>query len=84
MPVAQQATSPVEQEAQTLAGYESSVDAARAYMPHDIDTSVVPAIDVDVDGSEVVKMKLPDDVSSLLETAASRLNKGLGGDSSRT
>jgi len=70
---AQQA--PVQQE-------EVSVDlgaAAGGFVPHDLDTSVVPRVDVEADGEDVTKLKLPEDIASYIESMAGKLNEGLGG-----
>ncbi len=53
---------------------------ARGYIPRDIGTDVVPAVGIETDGTDVTKLKLPDDISSYIEGMAEKLNKGLSGE----
>jgi len=46
--------------------------------PKDIDINVIPRIEVEADGEDITKLKLSDDVSSMIESMADKLNKGLG------
>jgi intracellular multiplication protein IcmO len=46
--------------------------------PKDIDINVIPRIEVEAEGEDITKLKLSDDVSSMIESMADKLNKGLG------
>ncbi|MDD2324788.1 MAG: type IV secretion system DNA-binding domain-containing protein [Alphaproteobacteria bacterium] len=83
MPAGQQASSG-DTEAQSLAAHESLAEPSRgSYMPSDLDTSIVPPIDIEVDGEGIVKTSLPADMAAALEMAAGKLNKGLGGETTQ-
>jgi len=64
--------------------YEAQPDAARSYVPQDIDMSVVPLVREEADGLDVTKLKLPADMTAFIEGMADQLNKGLGGKGKRT
>ncbi|MGE4351199.1 MAG: TraM recognition domain-containing protein, partial [Bdellovibrionales bacterium] len=57
--------------------------AARGYMPRDMDTDVVPRVEVEDANADVTKLKLPEDITAYIEKMASKFNKGLGGESSK-
>lgn len=64
---------------------ESSVGGVdtSGFLPHDIDTSIVPRVEVEGDGADITKLKLPDDMAAYIESMAGKLNKGLGSDSTK-
>ncbi|MCL2468609.1 MAG: type IV secretion system DNA-binding domain-containing protein [Alphaproteobacteria bacterium] len=55
------------------------VEIPRGYVPHDIDTAIVPQVELEDEGEDVSKLKLPEDLSAYLENMAEKINKGLGG-----
>lgn len=55
----------------------------RGFMPQDIDTTVVPRIEVESETADVTKLKLPEDITAYIETMATKFNKGLGGETSK-
>ena len=59
---------------------ETSVEIARGYMPKEIDTKVVPKVEVESDATDVTKLKLPDDITAYIESMAAKFNKGLAAD----
>lgn len=67
-------------EAKTAAEVEIPVieqTAPHSYVPPDIDLNVVPSVQVVAESADVTKLQLPDDLASLIENAAQKLNKGL-------
>ena len=67
-------------EAKTEAEVEIPVieqTAPHSYVPPDIDLNVVPSVQVVAESADVTKLQLPDDLASLIENAAQKLNKGL-------
>jgi intracellular multiplication protein IcmO len=56
----------------------SFLDIPRSgYVPRDIDTSVVPKVEVESE-ADVTKLKLPDDITAYIESMATKFNKGFG------
>lgn len=61
----------------------TSGETPRGFVPQDIDMNVVPRVESVKEGTDVTKLKLPENLASIIETAADKLNKGLSeGDNS--
>lgn len=45
--------------------------------PKDIDINVVPRVEVEAEDEDITKLKLPDNISAMIEGMAEKLNKGL-------
>jgi hypothetical protein len=57
--------------------------AQGGFVPHDLDTNVIPRVEVEGEGEDITKLKLPDDMAAYIEGMADKFNKGLGSDADK-
>jgi hypothetical protein len=70
------ATAPKTEE-NVLPATSTAVETPRSFVPQDIDLDVVPRVQAVQESTDVTKLKLPDNIASIIENAADKLNKGL-------
>lgn len=70
-------TSAPKAEENVLPATSSAVETPRSFVPQDIDLDVVPRVQAVQESTDVTKLKLPENIASIIENAADKLNKGL-------